>query len=70
MDRGALRALAAMYRQVRRALRLAGSLRTWWRATNGILQGCPLGVVLINLLTFSQTMDIEDMHKHVVVATR
>ena len=39
MDRGTLRALAAMYRQLRRAFWLAGRLGEWWRATNGILQG-------------------------------
>ena len=51
MDQGTLRTLAAMYRQLRRAFRLAGSLGEWWRATNGILQGCTLNVVLVNLLT-------------------
>ena len=70
MDRVTLRALAAMYRQLRRAFRLAGSLGEWWRATNGILQGCPLSVVLINLLTSIWKMEIDDMRKHVVVATR
>ena len=30
---------------------LAGALRCWWRATNGILQGCPLSVILVNVLT-------------------
>ena len=70
MDRGTLRALAAMYRQLRRAFRLASRLGEWWRATNGILQGCPLSVVLINLLTSIWKMEIDDMCKHVVVATR
>ena len=70
MDRGMLRALATMYRQLRRAFRLAGSLGEWWRATNSILQGCPLGVVLINLLTSIWKMEIDDMRKHVVVTTR
>ena len=51
MDRGKLRALAAMYWQLRRAFRLEGSLNELWRATKGILQGCPLVVVLVNLLT-------------------
>ena len=51
MDYRVLRALAAMYRQLRRAFRLAGALGAWWQATNGILQGCPLSVILIHLLT-------------------
>ena len=40
MDDGVLRALTAMYRQLRRAFRPAGALGAWWQATNGILQGC------------------------------
>ena len=58
-----------MYRQLRRAFSLAGSFGEWWRATNGILHGCPLSVVLINLLTSICKMEIDDMRKHVVVAT-
>ena len=55
---------------MRRAFRLAGSLGEWWRATNGTLQGCPVSVVLINLPTSIRKMEIDDMRKHVVVATR
>ena len=59
-----------MYWQRRRAFRLAGNLGEWWRATNGIPQGYPLSVVRINLLTSMWKMEIDDMRKHVVVATR
>ena len=69
MDDGVLRALAAMYRQLRRAFRLAGALGAWWQATNGILQGCPLSVILINLLTTVWKMEIDTMRRHVVVTT-
>ena len=69
MDDGVLRALAAMYRQLRRAFRLAGALGAWWQATNGILQGCPLSVILINLLTTAWKMEIDTMRRHVVVTT-
>ena len=69
MDDGVLRALAAMYRQLRRAFRLAGALGAWWQATNGILQGCPLSVILINILTTVWKMEIDTMRRHVVVAT-
>ena len=37
MQPGTCRALGAMYKQLRRALRVAGALGCWWRATNGIL---------------------------------
>ena len=39
MDPGVARALGAMYKQLRRAFKVAGCLGAWWRATNGILQG-------------------------------
>ena len=43
--------MRAMYMQLRRAFRFVGCLGAWSRATNGVLQGCPLSAVLINLLT-------------------
>ena len=43
--------MRAMYGQLRRAFRFVGCLGEWSRATNGVLQGCPLSAVLINLLT-------------------
>ena len=67
MDQDTLRALVW---QLRRAFSPGGSLGEWWWATNGILQGYPLSVVLINLLTSMWKMEIDDMGKHVVVATR
>ena len=69
MDDGVLRALAAMYRQLRRAFRLAVALWAWWRTTNGILHGCLFSVVLINLLTTMWKMEIDTMRCHVVVTT-
>ena len=70
MEPGILRALTGMYRQLRRAFKVSGCLGSWWRATNGILQGCPLSVILINLLTTVWKMEIDEMRRHVVVATR
>ena len=51
MDPGTCRALGAMYKQLRRAFKIAGALGLWWQATNGILQGCPLSVIPVNVLT-------------------
>mmetsp|Transcript_7378 Transcript_7378/g.11211 ORF Transcript_7378/g.11211 Transcript_7378/m.11211 type:complete len:91 (+) Transcript_7378:519-791(+) len=43
------RALAAVYRRLQRALKLASNcVGPWWWTTNGILQRCPLSVVLGN----------------------
>ena len=41
MDPGTLQALAAMYRQLWCAFRLADRLGEWWRATNGMMRGAP-----------------------------
>ena len=51
MDPGTCRALAAMYKQVRQAFKIAGAVGRWWQATDGILQGCPLSVILVNVPT-------------------
>ena len=51
MDLGTCRALGAMCKQPRRAFKIAGALGLWWQATNGILQGCPLSVILVNVRT-------------------
>ena len=69
MDNGVPRALAAIYRQLRRAFRPAGALGAWWQATDGILQGCPLSVILINLLRTVWKMEIDTMRRHIVVTT-
>ena len=45
------RALCGMYRTQRRAFKINGCLGSFFQATNGILQGCPLSVALINMLT-------------------
>ena len=47
---GVQRALRGMYQQLCRAFKVAGSLGNWWRATNGIVLGCPLSLILINAL--------------------
>ena len=48
MDPGICKAMGAMYEQLCRACKVADSLGSWWRATNGIMQGCPLTVILVN----------------------
>ena len=35
----------------RQALKVAGSPRSWERATNGILEGCPQLVIVVNVQT-------------------
>ena len=58
-----------MYRQLRRAFKLAGCLSQWWRATNGILQCCPLPVILVNVLMGIWKEEIDSLGQQVCVGT-
>ena len=51
MHEGTHAALAGMYIQLTRCFKIMSCMCTFFSATNGILQGCPLGVILLNLLT-------------------
>ena len=51
MHTGTHRALAGMYKQLTCCFKMMGCLCSFFAATNGILQACPLSVILINLLT-------------------
>ena len=51
MHTGTHRALSGMYTQLTRCFEIIGCLCSFFAATNGILQGCPLSVILINLMT-------------------
>ena len=44
------RGLEGMYHQLRRRFSLAGHLGKSFKASNGIIQGCPLSVMLLNVL--------------------
>ena len=41
MHEDVLRPLQAMYKQLKRAFRFVGCSGSWFRATNGVLHGCP-----------------------------
>ena len=69
MDPGVARALGAMYKQLRQAFKVAGCLGAWWRATNGIPQGCPLSVILVNVLTTIWKWEVDALREQVCVAT-
>ena len=51
MHTGTHRALSGMYAQLTRCFKIMGCLCSFFAATNGILQGCPWSVILINLMT-------------------
>ena len=50
MHTGTHRALSGMYTQLTRCFKIMGCLCSFFAATNGILQGCPLSVILSNLM--------------------
>ena len=44
-------ALEAMYQQLHRAFKINGALGSFFHATNGVLQGCAMSVLMISMLT-------------------
>ena len=46
---------------MRRAFEVLGCLGEWLQATNRILQGCPLSVVFINMLTTVWKREIDTL---------
>ena len=63
MDPGTCRALGAMHKQLHRALKVAEALGCWCRATNGILQGCPVSVILLNVLTTIWKWEVDSLRR-------
>ena len=69
MDPGTCRALAAIYKQLSRALKVTGVLGQWWQAPNGILQGCPLSVILVNVLSTIWKWEVDSLRQQVCART-
>ena len=65
-----LRAFSGMYRQLKRMFKIKGCLGAFWAPTNGVLQGCPLSVIVINALTTTWKRIIDQVGKPVVVTTK
>ena len=59
-----------MHCQLIQAFKLAGGLGDWWRATNGILQGCPLLLIVVNALMGVWKAELDSLPEQVVVVTR
>ena len=70
IDAGLLRAFRGMYSQLRRMFKIKGCLGAWWVATNGILQGRPLSVVVIYAMTTTWKRIIDDLSVLVTVTTK
>ena len=70
MEQGVLRAFHGMYSQLQRVFKIGGCLGAWWKATNGILQGCPMSVIVINALTSTWKRVIDDVNRPIVISTK
>ena len=69
MDPGTCRALGAMYKQLRRAFKIAGAFGLWWQATTCILRGCPLSVILVNVITTIWKSEVDSLRRQVCAQT-
>ena len=69
MDPGTCRALGAMYKQLRRAFKIVGAFGLWWQATKGIFQGCPLLVIVVNVLTTIWKWEVDSLRRQVCAQT-
>ena len=70
MEKGVPRAFHGMYSQLQRVFKIGGCLGAWWKATNGILQGCPLSVIVINALMSTWKRVIDDVIRPIVISTK
>ena len=50
--------------------KIKGCLGAWWAAINGVLQGCPLSVIVINALTTTWKRIIDNVKQPVTVTTK
>ncbi|CAE8623234.1 unnamed protein product [Polarella glacialis] len=55
-----LRPVTGMYKQLRRRFKVAGGIGKEFSSTNGIPQGCPVSVVLLNALLSVWTQSVEN----------
>ena len=54
-------ALEAIYQQLHRAFKINGALGSFFHATNGVLQGCAMSVLMINMLTTVWTRAVDEL---------
>ena len=62
MPKGICRAMSSMYKGLDRHFRVPGGMGEGFRATNGILQGCPISVVLVNVLLVVWLRDLGSLN--------
>ena len=58
-----------MYKQLRRAFKIARALCYWWQPTNSILQGCPLSVILVNFITTTWKWEVDSVRRQACAHT-
>ena len=60
-------ALEAMYQQLHRAFKINGALGSFFHATNGVLQGCAMSVLMINMLTTVWMRAVDELEGAITV---
>ena len=58
---GIITAMAGMHKDLRRAFKVNGCLGSYFEATNGILQGCAVSSIFINVLMTIWMKQVDDM---------
>ena len=53
-----------------RASKLNGALGSFFHATNGVLQGCAMSVLMINMLTTTSTFAVDDLEGAIVTSVQ
>ena len=70
MDKGVLSAFHGMYGQLQQVFKIGQCLGAWWKATNGIHQGCPLNVIVIDALTSTWKRVIDEVIRPIVISAK
>ena len=63
-------ALDAMYQQLHRAFKINGAMGSFFHATNGVLQGCAMSVLMINMLTTVWMRAVDELEGAIAVTVR
>ena len=63
-------ALEAMCQQLHRAFKINGALGSFFHATSGVLQGCAMSVLMINMLTTVWMRAVDELEGAIAVTVR
>ena len=70
LDPKVLQALMAIYHQLERAFKINGALGAFFKATNGVLQGCAMSVIMMNMLTGLWMRAVDDLEGSITIIVK